>query len=427
MLPQIFSSVHFLYFFAMPNVYGNRIRSRNISEQILDSLARIWYTSDTENYSFFMDSILDKVLSSKEDQEKKEFDPLEVVNTLLRTLSAKEYDILRRRFGLDEESQEKKETLETIGALYNVTRERIRQIEALAIKKVKTSPIFGETIKHADHLITSILQYHGGILTKTMLLDLLLSVQRNHTPSQHALRFIVAELLDDKIEHTSGGKKYLPAWKLRLASMDFIDRSLEAIETVIAQIGEPCTFERLYAHVQKHALYTLHHDRLHEDAVQAFCEVSARIGRNPFDEYGLMEWGFIAPKRMHDRVYIILKKEGKPMHFEDIAKRVTKIFDRPAYPPTVHNELILNEEYVLVGRGIYALKEWGFKEGVVADVLCDMLRRAGKPLLREELVDAVLQERIVKKNTIHLALTDGKRFRKTADGKYTLVSESPTA
>ena len=115
------------------------------------------------------------------------------------------------------------------------------------------------------------------------------------------------------------------------------------------------------------------------------------------------------------------------MHFEDIAKRVTKIFDRPAYPPTVHNELILNEEYVLVGRGIYALKEWGFKEGVVADVLFDMLRRAGKPLSREELVDAVLQERIVKKNTIHLALTDRKRFRKTADGKYMLVSESSVA
>jgi len=100
-------------------------------------------------------------------------------------------------------------------------------------------------------------------------------------------------------------------------------------------------------------------------------------------------------------------------------------FDRRrAYPPTVHNELILNDEYVLVGRGIYALREWGYKPGVVADVLGRILRDAGTPLTRDELVARVLKERIVKRNTIHLALTNRKLFQKHADGTYALVDHA---
>lgn len=378
-----------------------------------------------------MDSILDKVLSSKEDQEKQAFEPLEVVNILLRTLSTKENDILQRRFGLTEEAKEVKETLETIGASYGVTRERIRQIEALAIAKMKSSPMFAETTKNADHLIVSMLSYHGGILTKSAMFDLLLPLQRNHEPSQQALKFLIAELFHDKVEHIPGNKKYLPSWKLRLVSLDFVDRAIDTLASVMQTVGGPLVFEDLFAKFQEHDFYVQHTEKLHEDVVRSFCEVSAQLGKNPFDEYGLMDWGLVAPKRMHDRVYLVLKKEGKPMHFEEIAKRISKIFNRRAYPPTVHNELILNKEYVLVGRGIYALKEWGFKEGVVADVLEDILRRAGKPLGREELVEQVLQERIVKKNTIHLALTDKTRFRRTADGKYmsatSVQSEAPAA
>jgi hypothetical protein len=127
---------------------------------------------------------------------------------------------------------------------------------------------------------------------------------------------------------------------------------------------------------------------------------------------------------MNDRVYLVLKKEGHPMHFEEIAKRISKVFKKRAYPPTVHNELILNSEYVLVGRGMYALREWGYKEGVVSDVLIDVLKRVGHPMDRSALVDAVLKQRMVKKNTILLALADKQYFQKTKDGKYTLA---PTA
>jgi len=77
-------------------------------------------------------SILDKVIVSKEEKAQDEFNPLELIATFLKELSAKEADVVRRRFGLGGNNPE---TLESIGGSYNVTRERIRQIESVATKK----------------------------------------------------------------------------------------------------------------------------------------------------------------------------------------------------------------------------------------------------------------------------------------------------
>jgi hypothetical protein len=134
----------------------------------------------------------------------------------------------------------------------------------------------------------------------------------------------------------------------------------------------------------------------------------------------------VSPKRMNDKIFLVLKKNGKPMHFNAITEMINRLkFDeRPAYAPTVHNELILNPQYVLVGRGIYALKEWGYKPGVVADVIIDILTKAGSPLPKDQIIKQVLEQRMVKRNTIQLALTDKRKFTKLPDGTYTLTALS---
>jgi RNA polymerase primary sigma factor len=65
------------------------------------------------------------------------------VEKALATLSQKEKEILRLRFGIGEEGEH---TLEEVGRRFSVTRERIRQIEAKALRKLR-HPLRGRNLK----------------------------------------------------------------------------------------------------------------------------------------------------------------------------------------------------------------------------------------------------------------------------------------
>jgi RNA polymerase primary sigma factor len=56
------------------------------------------------------------------------------LNKVLATLSPREEKVIRMRFGIGEKQDY---TLEEVGQVFEVTRERIRQIEAKALKKLK--------------------------------------------------------------------------------------------------------------------------------------------------------------------------------------------------------------------------------------------------------------------------------------------------
>ena len=58
----------------------------------------------------------------------------EKIEEVLTGLSDQEQKVLRMRFGLDDDTPK---TLEEIGKVFGVTRERIRQIEAKAIRKLR--------------------------------------------------------------------------------------------------------------------------------------------------------------------------------------------------------------------------------------------------------------------------------------------------
>jgi hypothetical protein len=46
------------------------------------------------------------------------------------------------------------------------------------------------------------------------------------------------------------------------------------------------------------------------------------------------------------------------MHFKEVAKSISEVFNKKTHVATTHNELIKDDRFILVGRGIYALKEW---------------------------------------------------------------------
>jgi len=365
-------------------------------------------------------SILDKIISTKQVADMEQFNPAEAISILLKELTGKEEDILRRRYAL---SGKNTQTLEEIGKIYQVTRERIRQIENAAIKKLRRSKIFTSTVQSIEHLVSDILNSHGGIMEEKSLLDNLLGFSGPSETNRQAVLFFLSELLKDKVESLPADEDFLKAWKIKSASLDLIKQTVKELRSIVEEFGQPVELQDLVDKFWQSEFAQQNNQRLNEDTLTAALDISQHISKNPFNEYGLVSWGSIAPKRMNDKIYLILKKHGEPLHFTEIAKQINEAnFDkRKAYPPTVHNELILNKEYVLVGRGIYALREWGYREGVVAEVIMEILKKSEGPLKRDELVEKVLEQRIVKKNTIQLALTNRKIFKKNQNGEYSLV------
>lgn len=102
----------------------------------LDKSRRAEYANN--GYSF--QTIDDYAVVSKETSQDKEDEVArkQIIENLLTCLSAKERLIVCLRFGLNENSDP--HTLEEVGRVLHVTRERIRQIESRALKKMKQSP-----------------------------------------------------------------------------------------------------------------------------------------------------------------------------------------------------------------------------------------------------------------------------------------------
>lgn len=366
-------------------------------------------------------SILDRVMLSQHAAAIEHFVPVETFDVLAKNLTEKERDVIRRRYGLHGQDEE---TLEQIGKRYVVTRERIRQIENAAVAKMHQAKGAADVIRPVERLLVNTLTTHGGVMEEQAFLQHALTHAGSAQDQRRALQFLLTRIFRDAFEYVSDQPDFRPAWKLRAQSFDLARRAVAGLIQTVTAAGAPIAREKLIDQFRSSTIATEHAGWFTDDVIQSYLGLSSGISRNPFGEYGLSSWGMIVPKRMNDKIFLVLSKHGKPLHFTEITRLINEAgFDhRQAYPPTVHNELILNPQYVLVGRGIYALKDWGFKPGVVADVIVSILKASPEPLDREKIIATVLEQRFVKRNTVLLALTNKKLFHRLDDGRYALAS-----
>jgi hypothetical protein len=370
----------------------------------------------------------------------------EIVKSLLGRLSKKERDIITRRFGLKDSE---KETLESVGGLHNLTRERIRQIENATIKKLREVKELKEELVDLREITNKLLVEHGGLAEKEYLFHLLNTFSPveyqsdDYEVEKNQYDFMLSRLLHDEFEEIKNSDIFKTSYKLKSESLDHLEELAKELVRGISDLKQVIKTGEAIDLITKTDVYGEHKDKL---IVPSDVDVSSYWNGALFDEdselinnnkilYSLLVavkdieqnkfgfWGVynseeISPKTINHKIYLVLKNQGKPMHFVDIAKRINEVsFDhKTANPATVHNELILDPKYVLIGRGIYGLKEWGYKEGVVADVIRDILTESG-PLTKEEIIKKVLENRMVKNTTINLALMDKDVFEKAGD-KY---------
>lgn len=370
----------------------------------------------------------------------------EIVKSLLARLSKKERDIITRRFGLKDSE---KETLESVGGLHNLTRERIRQIENATIKKLREVKELKQELSDLRGIVNKLLVEHGGLAEKEYLFHLLNTYSpveyrsEGYDVEKNQYDFMLSRLLHDEFEEIKDSDIFKTSYKLKSESLEHLEELAIQLVKEISDLKEVVKTEEAIEMITKTDIYGKHKDKMD---VPSDIDVSSYWQNDLYDEnaelingnkilYSLLvavkdieqnKFGFwgaydseeIAPKTINHKIYLVLKHEGKPLHFVDIAKRINEVsFDhKTANPATVHNELILDPKYVLIGRGIYGLKEWGYKEGVVADVIRDILAENG-PLTKDQIVEKVLANRMVKKTTINLALMDKNVFEKVGE-KY---------
>ncbi|MFC1612819.1 sigma factor-like helix-turn-helix DNA-binding protein [Patescibacteria group bacterium] len=378
--------------------------------------------------------------------------PAEVVSLLLRKLLKREQEVVRRRFALDGKPRE---TLESIGRKYGITRERIRQIELSGIKKIEAmakESILGN-LSETEVAITEMLQKYGGLMREDLLLESILNffdyensevifeTKENCEVNKNNLLFIMIFLLKDKWHKLCNNGSFEPFWHLKEINSENIRLSIDHITNFLNNHGKPIQLDELSTQIEKikveedkifkdyilSAFYVPEDDNNKSDKIKkiiaSHLNISKSTAENILSQWGLKEWVQIIPKRMNDKIYLVLEQHQKPLHFTEIAEKINEVsFDKKvAYPATIHNELILDNKYILVGRGVYALRNWGYNDGTVIQVIKEILKKENRPLSKNEIIDKVFSQRMVRKATILLSLTNRNIFSKDDKNKYSLV------
>jgi hypothetical protein len=331
-----------------------------------------------------------------------------LVNDVLTTIEReREREIIAKRFGLFD----RKETLEQIGDSLGITRERVRQLEKSVVNRLKQTAEQGSLphIASFESAVLDKLSSVGKVSRITALTDMLVSSIDREEQSRVAF---LAEL-SPNIVTISEDDNYYPSVADKSS---FDEKSIKAqvqkIIEVITKFGEPKKIES----IAKNASIT---DSKQASALAGISKKLASLNGH----WGLIKWPMVNPKNIRDKIYVILKENGKHMHFNEIAGAIKESdFKRKdVTTQAIHNELIKDKRFVLIGRGIYALKEWGYEKGTVADIISEVLRQAKQPLHRDEIVKRVLESRFVKETTILLNLQGKPQFKRVAKATYELA------
>jgi hypothetical protein len=319
----------------------------------------------------------------------------------------REREIVARRFGLFD----RKETLEQIGELLGITRERVRQLEKSVVARLKAAAANGELphMQAVEATFLAQLEQTGGAARISHLSSLVTA--ENTRTDQSRVTFLASlspalVVLEDNDNH-----HYAVAIR-KVRDEKAVKDDIVKLLSAVKKIGEPAEI----AVIAKEAGIAS------PSEAQALASISKHLATLN-NRWGLMRWPMVNPKNIRDKIYVILKEQGKHMHFNEIASAIkdSDFKRKDVTTQAIHNELIKDKRFVLIGRGIYALKEWGYKKGTVADIISEVLTEAGEPLHRDEIVKRVLKSRFVKETTILLNLQGKSQFKRVAKATYQLA------
>jgi len=342
-----------------------------------------------------MENILEKIVKEQKQEELEKLNAIKIVDSLFDELPERESDVLSRRYGL---RGGRGETLEKIGQTHNLTRERVRQIESASVKKIKKLEKIDSCLSSFKEAVSELIKRHGGLLNREYLLDILTvyalelgrencreldsemkEVYRNHAD------FLISKLLEDEIEIVKKSDRFVVSYKLKSAETRALEELADDLLSKVSHLSETMPTADLLELIKSLDAYNRYQGEIRREedldvtpifkskifpdqgelinsnkVLYGLLRAVRGVARNNFGYWGSTASHEIRPKTVNDKIYLILKNAGHPLHFTEIAQKINEVkFDKKtANPATVHNELILDSRYVLTGRGRYGLKEW---------------------------------------------------------------------
>lgn len=344
---------------------------------------------------------------SSEQGSKASLDLQKTIDDILNVIDQeREKEIISRRFGLED----RKETLEQIGNFLGITRERVRQLEKAITIRLKIAAEDGriKQLPIAEKIIIRKLVELGRIARVEVLSKELLDEDKSKQINEARIAFIAE--ISDKLTIIEENDNYFESIGIsEYGDKKEIKKKVDEIVKIVKTNKKPMTLDELDNKLSyEHPMH-----------INALATVSKKLATlNGL--WGLTKWPEVNPKNIKDKIYVILDQAKKPMHFSEIAEAIKNSdFKRKnVTKQAIHNELIKDKRFVLIGRGIYVLEEWGYKKGTVFDIIVDILEKSKEPMYRDDIVKQVLKRRKVKETTVLLNLQSRPEFKRVAKATY---------
>ena len=296
--------------------------------------------------------------------------------------------------------------------MLSITRERVRQLEKAILIRLQISAEENKIpeLAAAEKILVRNLTEMGRVAKINDLADKVYG--KTATASQKTGIYFIATF-SKALTVVEENDKYNAAVGIaEYGDEKAIRNKVDEIVKLIKETKQPMSLDELDSKLNYE----------HPDHIKAIASISKTLATLN-GMWGLAKWPAVNPKNIRDKIFVILETKKEPMHFSDIAKEIADSnFKRKNVTiQAIHNELIKDSRFILIGRGIYALSTWGYKKGTISDIIKSILEKSDKALTREEIVKQVLKVRKVKETTILLNLQNKKLFKKIDKNTYTLA------
>ena len=286
------------------------------------------------------------------------FKPKKVTKKITSHLPSRATDVILNRFGLT--SDGKKHTLEEIGKKYNITRERVRQVEDVALHSIKRSDAYKSEHDAFDEL-KELIRSLGSIVAEH---ELLAHLAKDKATQNH-LHFLL--VLGDAFKHHHEDEHFHSSWSIDDEMTDKVHDSLKKLYTNLSDedlLPETEIIKKFFDHMKD--VSDQYRD---EEIAKRWLGVSKKVSKNPLGEWGRSTSPNVRTRGVKDYAFLVMRRHGSPMHFREVTDAISKTFGKKTHYATCHNELIKDPRFVLVGPGMYALAEWGYKAGIAREVI----------------------------------------------------------